>query len=298
MQTTTNLGLKKPEENDFYNVEDFNDNMDILDEKVQECFQSVSNGKKLVANAITDKGVSTSETATFATMASNIGNIKTNPTLQSKTASLSTSSQTIKPDSGYDGLSQVTVPAISGNAAQGDVLSGKTFNSATAGVGKSGTMANKGETTVDASAVTSDSNYTYLTIPANGYYNTNSKVRTLNSNLENKCFVVGYANGNGGKSVILQSENFEISGNNMIVKKSGKYLVQICLLAGTLYFTTGYSLVKNGSTLKSKSIPTNNSFNGYDTYELDLTKDDSLYFQLYSGSGTENQRLSFSITEK
>ena len=40
-------------------------------------FGLVSDGKKLVANAITDKGVSTSETATFATMAENIENIET-----------------------------------------------------------------------------------------------------------------------------------------------------------------------------------------------------------------------------
>ena len=39
--------------------------------------------------------------------------------------------------------------------------------------------------TVTASAVTSDSNYTYLTIPNEGIYNTGSKVRTLNSNLAN-----------------------------------------------------------------------------------------------------------------
>ena len=42
---------------------------------LDELFQSVSNGKTLVANAITGKGVSTSSTATFATMATNIGKI-------------------------------------------------------------------------------------------------------------------------------------------------------------------------------------------------------------------------------
>ena len=40
-----------------------------------ELFQSVSNGKSLIASAITDKGVSTSNTATFQQMATNIGNI-------------------------------------------------------------------------------------------------------------------------------------------------------------------------------------------------------------------------------
>ncbi len=46
----------------------------------------------------------------------------------------------------------------------------------------SGTMANKGNTTQDAT-VTQDNDYTYLAIPASGYYDTNSKLRTKNSNL-------------------------------------------------------------------------------------------------------------------
>ncbi len=32
---TKNFGLKKPEDNDFYNVEDFNKNADIIDEKLK-----------------------------------------------------------------------------------------------------------------------------------------------------------------------------------------------------------------------------------------------------------------------
>lgn len=44
---------------------------------VNETFQSVSNGKALLASAITDKGVSTSSDATFAQMAQNIGQIET-----------------------------------------------------------------------------------------------------------------------------------------------------------------------------------------------------------------------------
>jgi hypothetical protein len=42
---------------------------------INEVFQSVSNGKTLVANAITDKGVDTLATDTFQTMATNIGKI-------------------------------------------------------------------------------------------------------------------------------------------------------------------------------------------------------------------------------
>ncbi len=46
-----------------------------LNDKVDDCFQSVSDGKALVASAITGMGVSTASDATFATMASNVGKI-------------------------------------------------------------------------------------------------------------------------------------------------------------------------------------------------------------------------------
>ena len=44
---------------------------------IDELFTSVSNGKQEIASAITDKGVSTSGTDSFATMAENIGKIST-----------------------------------------------------------------------------------------------------------------------------------------------------------------------------------------------------------------------------
>ena len=56
-----------------------------LETQVNELFQSVSNGKTLVANAITGKGVSTATDATFATMATNISKI-TNYTASEKKA--------------------------------------------------------------------------------------------------------------------------------------------------------------------------------------------------------------------
>ena len=82
--------------------------------RVEECFTSVSNGKKAVANAITGKGISTAENAEFATMAENIGKIKSTPKLQSKSTTLNTgtTSVTMKPDTGYDGLSQATASIV------------------------------------------------------------------------------------------------------------------------------------------------------------------------------------------
>ena len=49
--------------------------------EVESLKSSVSEGKSLIASAITDKGVSTSSTATFQTMATNIKNIKTTTTI-------------------------------------------------------------------------------------------------------------------------------------------------------------------------------------------------------------------------
>ena len=42
MQTTSNLGLRKPSENDFINIEDLNHNADVLDEKVKEAMDGVN----------------------------------------------------------------------------------------------------------------------------------------------------------------------------------------------------------------------------------------------------------------
>ena len=59
------------------NFADVEDAIDQLNDNVDDLFQSVSNGKELVAEAITDKGVATSANASFETMANNIGKINT-----------------------------------------------------------------------------------------------------------------------------------------------------------------------------------------------------------------------------
>lgn len=193
--------------------------IDEMSTKVDDCFTSVGDGKKAVASAITDKGVTTAQNAEFATMAANVRKIKTNPTLQAKAITLDTSktTQTLTPDPGYDGLSQVkasittqtksvnlstseqvvkpdsgkvlsqvTVPAVTGSAGLKDVVAGKTFNSATAGVDKTGALLDKRGTTVDAAAVDQDDTYTYFTVPTEAVYDAKSKLRTLSSNLKPK----------------------------------------------------------------------------------------------------------------
>lgn len=214
--------------------------IDEMSTKVDDCFTSVGDGKKAVASAITDKGVTTAQNAEFATMAANVRKIKTNPTLQAKAIALdiSKTTQTLTPDPGYDGLSQVkasittqtksvnlstsqqvvkpdsgkvlsqvTVPAVTGSAGLKDVVTGKTFNSATAGVGKTGTLQDKRGTTVDAAAVNQDDNYTYFTVPTEAVYDAKSKLRTLSSNLGNVNVPNGmYLAVTGGLSFTLESK--------------------------------------------------------------------------------------------
>lgn len=42
MEITTNYGLKKPGQDEFYNVDDFNGNMDVLDEELKKCNEALN----------------------------------------------------------------------------------------------------------------------------------------------------------------------------------------------------------------------------------------------------------------
>ena len=53
----------------------YDENGKTVETRLNEVFQSVSNGKSLIASAITDKGITTAADATFQTMADNIGKI-------------------------------------------------------------------------------------------------------------------------------------------------------------------------------------------------------------------------------
>lgn len=84
----TTRGFKKPADTEPYAIKDSNDNvdkleeiLDVVDQEMDQLFQSVSNGKTLVAGAITDKGVNTSPTDTFLQMANNIDAIVTDPSI-------------------------------------------------------------------------------------------------------------------------------------------------------------------------------------------------------------------------
>lgn len=69
-------------DNSAINVESYNNlNINKNVTGLTEVFQNVSNGKKLIASAITDKGINTSNIDTFQTMANNINKIEGNDKL-------------------------------------------------------------------------------------------------------------------------------------------------------------------------------------------------------------------------
>ena len=87
---------------------------------------------------------------------------------------------------------KVTVGKLSnetkGDAVAGDILDGKT--AWVNGQEVTGSMTDYSSKTVDADKVENDGTYTTLMIPNSGYYNQNSKLKILNTKLQNKEYTV------------------------------------------------------------------------------------------------------------
>lgn len=55
MQKTTNYGFNKPESNDFYNIDDFNENMDVIDAKLKEVEEASGKSEELTEHIANKK---------------------------------------------------------------------------------------------------------------------------------------------------------------------------------------------------------------------------------------------------
>ena len=108
--------------------------------------QRIQSAKADLRTAIQAKGVTVPSSAKLDDYDTYVAAISSSPSLQSKTVAPSTSQQTVTPDSGYQGLSQVTVSAVT-SAIDADIVAGN-IKSGVNILGVTGTYTGGGTTLV------------------------------------------------------------------------------------------------------------------------------------------------------
>lgn len=178
--------------------------------------------KQAVSDAFTaigNKGGTVPTSKVIGNLATAINSIKSNPVLQSKTVSPSTSKQTVKPDSGYDGLSDVTVNAM------------KTATQATPNIGidtATGLISSTATQTEGYVASGTKTSSMYLTTQGETFYTPQSSYQTIPARtyLTGAQVILGDSNlvsENIKKGVSIFSVNGSYEGGSTVQKASGKF---------------------------------------------------------------------------
>lgn len=209
--------------------------------------------KSDIKAAIEGKGVTVSSSAKFDDYADLIDSISTTPTLQSKTATPSTSQQTITADNGYYGLSQVTVSAVTssmdanivaGNIKSGVSILGVTGNYTGASATVATTTATVGSSNASSLAFTVSGQpkmfAVQLSLSSSGSYLTNSSTST---------YLVSSVIGDGS-NVYTTAYRYNSSGTRA---------------AREYYYTTGSKSYNNGTFTVAAGT---GSFAANQTYRL------------------------------
>lgn len=135
--------------------------MSVADE-----IERLQGAKAGIRLAIQSKGVTVPSDAKLEDYITFVQNIDTTPSLQSKTATPSTSQQTITADNGYYGLSQVTVGAVTSsidaNITAGNIKSGTTI------LGVTGNYTGASATVATTTATVGSSNASSLAFTVSG----------------------------------------------------------------------------------------------------------------------------------
>lgn len=257
----------------------------FLEDERAKLFQSVSDGKRAVANAITGKGVITADDAQFATMASNISKIKNAPTLQTKSVIVGPNGLTIKPDYGYDGLSTIKA-SVDGQEKSLTVKSGSYSISPDSGkvLTKVTIVAptdyGMGDTDIiDADKIVNTLDWICGYIPRDGYYSTNSRICIKKSSIPTENTFLKFTNTNTGANSITFNVT-SISGYVNYTSDNFKYIVTNVDMAASEYGTAREMSINLAPTITYNStsgvvtvsnVFKHNEWNGEDTQWTDCS---------------------------